>query len=482
MSGEGGTAGGNTALRALLEEAAMSNAGLARAVVNAAAREGKHLATTATSVRRVLDGAQPRWPVPRLIATVLARRLHQEVTVTDCGFIDREPTGEDPYDGLTCSGTLEGTVRTVVELSGRDMRRRKLLLGSVFSVAAFAEPTLVALIVPPTQATARAAGQRVGMADVAVLTEQVAHLSKLKHQFGSGRVREQVVVLLNREANQLLHGSYSDKTGKALLSGVAEATRLAGFMSADTGRDALAQRYHIQALDLAMRAGDRLYAAFVLATMSRLTARIGENTPPEYDTSRYGRHAVALARAGLSITQGAATPGLAAELHALEARGLALLGEANAARRAALAAERCHESVRPGDEPPWRIGYSENDFIADVGLCLSNIGEVKEALTLSTTALQGFEPWRVRDQSVVQTHMALAHLRSRDLEQAAAYGREALRTATDVNSTIIAQRLGTLHRQIQPLRAGSPHLRELDERLTTFVTRNSLSPKPADGA
>jgi hypothetical protein len=112
----------------------------------------------------------------RLFAAVLSQRLQHEVKVTECGFIDREPSGEDPHDGLTCSGTLEGAVRTVVELSGRDMRRRKLLLGSVFSVAAFAEPTLLALIIPPAQGTASAAGQRVGMADVEVLTEQIDHL------------------------------------------------------------------------------------------------------------------------------------------------------------------------------------------------------------------------------------------------------------------------------------------------------------------
>ncbi len=475
MSGESGTAaGGNTALRALLAEAEMSNAGLARAVVNAAAREGMHLATSTTSVRRMLAGAQPRWPVPRLVATVLSRRLQHEVKVTECGFVDREPTGEDPYDGLTCSATLEGTVRTVVELSGRDMRRRKLLLGSVFSVAAFAEPTMVALIVPPAQGTARAAGQRVGMADVAVLTEQVAQLDKLGEQFGSGRVREQVVVLLHREANQLLHGSYSEKAGKALLSGVAQATQLAGFMAADVGRDALAQRYYIQALDLAMRAGDRSYAAEVLATMSRMTVRIGENTPAEHDTLRHGRQAVALARAGLTIAQGAATPALAARLHALEARGQALLGEANAARRAMLAAQRLYESVRSGEESPWLDFYTEHALIADVGLCLGNIGETKEALTLGTTALQGLdEPWRVRGRSLVQTHLAITHLSGGDLEQAAAYGRDALRTATDVSSNMLTQRLRTLHRQVQPLSAGSPHLRELDERLTTFFTRSA---------
>jgi hypothetical protein len=87
--------------------------------------------------------------------------------------------------------------------------------------------------------------------------------------------------------------------------------------------------------------------------------------------------------------------------------------------------------------------------------------------------LQGLEPWRVRGQSLVQTHIAITHLSGRDLEQAAAYGRDALRTATDVDSTMITQRLGTLHRHIQPLRASSPHLRELDERLTTFFTRSA---------
>ena len=206
---------------------------------------------------------------------------------------------------------------------------------------------------------------------------------------------------------------------------------------------------------------------------TRITARIGENAPAEYDTIRSGRQVVALARAGLTVTQGAVVPTLAAELHALEVRGLALLGEASATRRAALAAQRVYESVGPGDELAWQDFYTEDALIADLGLGLSNVGETKEALTLGATALQGFEPWRVRGRSLVQSHVALAHLRSRDLEQAAAYGREALRSATDVSSTMIAQRLRTLHLQVLPLRADSPHLRELDERLTTFFTRSA---------
>ncbi|MGH4019176.1 MAG: hypothetical protein ACRDT0_08055 [Pseudonocardiaceae bacterium] len=468
-----GGQGGNGALRALLDEAEMSNTGLATAVVAAAAREGKHVGTSTTSVKRMLDGCQPRWPIPRLVAAVLSRRLQREVSIAECGFPDRTPAGEDPYDGLCCSGTLEGTVRTVVELSGRDMRRRRFLLGSAFSAAAFAEPALFALTVPPADSTARAAGRRVGMADVEILTEQVTHLRQLDCHYGSGRVRVQVVSLLHREANHLLHGSYSDKTGKALLTAVAQAANLAGLTAADVGRHSLAQRYYIQALDLAMRAGDRLLAADVLSEMSRMTLLIGQNALADHDTLRHGRQAVALARAGQTVAQGTAAPALGAELHALEGRGLALLGDASAAHRAVLEAERHYERPRPDDEPPWTGFYTQAALAADLGRCLSNLGEPAQAVKLSTAALHDYEPWRVRGRCLAQTDLAITHLLGRDLEQAAKFGRDALRTAAEVSSTRTLDRLRTLQRQVQPLRSASPYMVDLDERITSFLAHPS---------
>ncbi|MGH3928052.1 MAG: hypothetical protein ACRDTT_35175, partial [Pseudonocardiaceae bacterium] len=92
----------NNALQGLLDEAEMSNTGLARAVVQRGAREGIHLCTDTTAVKRMLLGAQPRWPVPRMVAAVLSQRLQREVGVLECGFLDRAPTTDDPYDGLSC--------------------------------------------------------------------------------------------------------------------------------------------------------------------------------------------------------------------------------------------------------------------------------------------------------------------------------------------------------------------------------------------
>ncbi|MGQ0774652.1 MAG: hypothetical protein ACT4NY_09575 [Pseudonocardiales bacterium] len=200
MGGEGG----NSALRMLLSEAEMSNTGLARAVVLAGGREGLYLGTSTTSVKRWLDGAQPHWPVPRLVAVMLAQRLRREVTITECGFLDRTPAEEDRFDGLSSAGTLDGTVCPVVELSGQDMRRRRFLLGSAFSAGAFAEPALYALTVPPAQSTTRAgSGPRIGMTDVEVLTAQVTYLRQLDCHYGAGRVRLQMVQLLHHDANEL---------------------------------------------------------------------------------------------------------------------------------------------------------------------------------------------------------------------------------------------------------------------------------------
>jgi hypothetical protein len=297
-------------------------------------------------------------------------------------------------DTTACSvrGTLDGTVRTIVELSGRDMNRRKLLLGSAFTAAAFSEPALFALTVPPAENIARIAGRRIGMPDVEIIIENVAHLRRLVFCYGSGRVREQVVQLLHREANRVMHGTYSE-TGKALLAAVAQALRLAGSMSADVGRHSLAQRYYIQALNLAMSAGDQLFAANMLSDMSRLTLHMGQSAVTEDDRLRLARQAIALARAGHNLTGRTATPLLAAQMHAVEARGQAMLGDANSTLVTVHKAERHYEQAHDDSEPIWFGFYTEAELAADLGRCLRDVGEPEQAIQLITHAMDGYEPW-----------------------------------------------------------------------------------------
>jgi hypothetical protein len=292
------------------------------------------------------------------------------------------------------------------------MDRRKFLLGSAFTAAAFSEPALFALTVPPAENTARVSGRRIGRPDVEIITENTAHLRRLDFRYGSGRIREQVVQLLHREANTVLPGTYSEKVGKALLSAIAQASRLAGSMTADVGRHSLAQRYYFQTLNLAMSAGDRPFAANMLSDMSRLALHIGQNVVAKHDRLRHARQA-------------------------------------------------------------WFGFYTEAELAADLGRCLRDVGEPEQGTRLITQAMDSYEPWRVRSRCFVQTDLATAHLVSRDFEHAAAFGRDAVRTAAQVPSTRTLDRLRTLQRQVRPLRASSPHLSELDERITDPLTRSS---------
>lgn len=114
-----------------------------------------------------------------------------------------------------------------------------------------------------------------------------------------------------RPKTTLLHGSYSDSTGRALLTAVARAAWLAAVMAEDVERYALARRYSIQALDLAMHAGDRLFAANILCSMSYLTIH---NTTGR----RCARQAVALARDALNTASQVSSGRTVSRIRALQ--------------------------------------------------------------------------------------------------------------------------------------------------------------------
>ncbi|MPZ81973.1 MAG: hypothetical protein GEV28_16910 [Actinophytocola sp.] len=312
------------------------------------------------------------------------------------------------------------------------------------------------------------------MSDVEIITEHVTHLRRLDFRYGSARIREEVVQLLNREANTIMHGSYSEKTGKALLGAVGQVSRLAGSMAADIGRHSLAQRYYIQTLNLAMSAGDRLFAANMLCDMSRLTLHIGQSAPVENERLRAARQAVALARAGLNVANDKATPLLTAQINAVEARGHAVLGDTSSARASVREAERRHGRAHADGEPAWFSFYTDADLAADLGRSMRDIGEADQATRLITQAMDTYEPWRVRSRCFVQTDLAAAHLVGRDYEHAAALGRDAVRTAAEVGSTRTLDRLRALQRNVRPLGRSSKHLGDLDDRITNLLSRNKF--------
>ncbi|MGH3900898.1 MAG: helix-turn-helix transcriptional regulator, partial [Pseudonocardiaceae bacterium] len=395
----------------------------------------------------------------RLDASALVEgRGHRVAPAQDDGGRGRASTD----DILDYAGGLDNALHAVVELSEGDVKRRDFLPGAAFTAAAFAEPALFALTAPPVTDAARDAGsRRIGMTDVDILTDNVAYLRRMDFRLGSGRIRRPCLQLLHHAATTLLHGSYSDPTGRSLLTAVAQAARLAASMAADVGRHALAQRYYIQALNLAMNAGNQLFAATMLSDMSRLVIQNATG-------QRCAYQAVALARAGKTVA-GKATPTLTAQLGAVEARAHALCGDTSAARTAVLEAERHYERFRPDCEPAWLGFYTEAELAADLGRALRDSGETGHATRLMTRTLDSYEPWRVRSRCFVQTDLAVAYLLEGDHEHAAALTRDALNTAGQVSSGRTVSRIWALRQQIRPLH--SVGLADLDEEITGFLRR-----------
>jgi hypothetical protein len=210
-----------------------------------------------------------------------------------------------------------------------------------------------------------------------------------------------------------------------------------------------------------MSAGNQLFAATMLSDMSRLVIQNATG-------QRCAHQAVALARAGKTVG-GKATPTLAAQLSAVEARAHALCRDTSAARTAVLESERHYERFRLDGEPAWLSFYTDAELAADQGRALRDSGEPGHASRLMTRTLDSYEPWRVRSRCFVQTDLAVAYLLDGDHEHAAALTRDAMTTAGKVSSSRTVSRIRALQQQIRPLH--SVDLAELDEEITGFLRR-----------
>ncbi|MDG4863578.1 transcriptional regulator, partial [Streptomyces sp. T-3] len=297
----------NERLQALIQEAGCSNAGLARRVNMCGAEHGLDLRYDKTSVARWLRGQQPRGRAPAIIAEALGRKLGRTVTIDEIGMANGKNLASGV--GLQFSPTVLGAIEQVCELWRSDVGRRDFLSGSSVAASALVEPSRDWLISAMDAQVARAAGPRVGMADVQAVRAMTDALTQLDHQFGSGHVRPVVVHYLNSVVSGLLAGSYREAVGRELFAAVARLTELAGYMAVDTGQPGLAQRYYIQALRLAQAAGDRGYGGYVLAaSMSHLAAQLGNP-----------REIAQLARAAQEGARGRVTPRAEAMFYAAEA-------------------------------------------------------------------------------------------------------------------------------------------------------------------
>lgn len=125
--------------------------------------------------------------------------------------------------------------------------------------------------------------------------------------------------------------------------------------------------------------------------------------------------------------------GVAGMATQMQARGHALLGEADAARRLLDEAEAVirDASQRPEDEPDWMYFYGDTWFLAQRGMVELDLGAGEQAADMIGRALAELPSTYRRDRAWFQACLARAHLLSDDLEAATSTG---LATVTDAHA------------------------------------------------
>jgi hypothetical protein len=432
----------NERLHALIQEAACSNAGLARRVNLCAAGHGLDFRYDKTSVARWLRGQQPRGRAPDIIAEALGRKLGRTVTLDEIGMADGKNLASGA--GLRLAPTVEAAVEQAGELWRGDAGRRDALPGPPDTASGLVEPSRDWLITAPDARVARTGGTRVGMTDVAAVRAMTEALGELDHRFGSGHVRPVVVHYLDSVVSGLLAGAYREETGRALFGAVARLTELAGYTAVDTGRPGLAQRYYIQALRLSQAAGDRAYGGYVLAAgMSHLAASLGNP-----------REVTQLARAAREGARGEVTPRVTALFRAAEARGHARLGDARAcdavAGRALEAMEEAEAAPCTGDDPDW-ISHFDRAYLADeLAHCHRDLGQAGATVERAEEALAALPEGRVRRRAIGLLLAAGGQLARRDLAHACETGARAAELLSGLRSGRGRAYLEDFRRRLEP--------------------------------
>ncbi|MBD0711630.1 MULTISPECIES: regulator [unclassified Streptomyces] len=502
----------NRQLAALIAEAGFSHAGLARRVDQLGLEHGLDLRYDKTSVTRWLRGQQPRGTTPALIAEVFTRRLGRRLSAQDLGLDACAPV----YAGLEFAATPEEAVDIVSGLwrkdSGSHAELRKIaftpaglvvpsrdwLIGRADDRVARGEPAPAARTAPaaaragqdggptsyasrytpdgrtpdgrspydprsgqegrapqdprvPAQSrvslprqrgTDRGPGQRVSGGDIAALRSVGELFRTLDHAYGGGHARQALVRYLEHETEPMLRGTYGEATGRRLFAAAADLTRLAGWTSYDIAAHGLAQRYFVQALRLAQAAGDRAYGSYVLLTMSCQAVYLG-----------HGREAVQLARVAQQGVGPAAPPVVQAMLHAVEARGHAVLGEARACSASLVRAELALGAARPGDEVPyWARPFDEGQLADETAHCHRDLQQYRTAAQHAERALQLRAPGYARSRLFCRVVLATSRLALGELDQACALGAEAAQQAAEMRSARAVEYVRDFERRLEPYR------------------------------
>ncbi|MBD0842241.1 MULTISPECIES: helix-turn-helix domain-containing protein [unclassified Streptomyces] len=306
-----------------------------------------------------------------------------------------------------------------IDADGDDVQRRKFFKVTAGVGLAVGLPDLIHPL----------AGRRVGSGVPQQLRERTARLRRLDDILGGGDTYR--VYLGEYQATKALvrEATYTEETGRALLSVLSEQAQQAGWAAFDGGMHDDAAGLYEESYAAAADAGDTALAGNALAFLAYQKVN--------------GDHQAGTETAARSCeTAGSdAPPGVRALLYERLAWAYAVAGLADETERALQAADAALSEPNDEPQPDWVAWVDENELRIMTGRCWTELRRPLRAIPALETALAQYDDTHARDKSLYLSWLAESYMTAGEVEQAAVVTGRALDLCAGVASVRPRQRL-----------------------------------------
>lgn len=275
-------------------------------------------------------------------------------------------------------------------------------------------------------------GGRVGSDLPEQLRQRTARLRRLDDVLGGGDTYRTYLGEYQATRSLLRHRSYTEETGRGLLSVLAEQAQQAGWAAFDGGRYAEARGLYEASQRAAGDAGDAALAGNALAFLAYQGLR-GDGQ------ERQG--AVQIAARSCATAGPGAAPGVRALLYERLAWAHAVSGHADETERALDAAHAALAEVDGTPQPDWVAWVDETELQIMSGRCWTELRRPLRAVPVLESALARYDDSHARDKALYLSWLADSYLTAGEVEQAATVTGRALNLSSGVASVRPRERL-----------------------------------------
>lgn len=304
-------------------------------------------------------------------------------------------------------------------------------------------------------------GRRVDGSLVRQLRARTARLRRLDDIMGGDETYPLYASEVATTRSLIGTATYTEETGRGLLSVLAEQAQQAGWAAFDAGRHDVARELIKDSMSAATDAGDMSLMGNALAHLA-------------YQKISAGQPATAEADASCRVISPDTPPAVQALLYERAAWAHAMAGpdhREDVERALDSAASALSGSVGGTDhrDPGWAVWVDDRELKIMAGRCWSELHRPDRAVPELETALAGYDDAHARDKALYLTWLAGAHIDDGEIEQAATVLGRAADLAAGVASVRPGQRIASVARRLEAYRS-LPVVAELLDRLPTTTS------------